>query len=227
MIPDFPMREQRPPRQRGKGPCSAWRTEDSQARAGREGDLPEATIAAPPPPLERSGFCAHQVTITTAHTRMAPFSLPSPDARGSSEPQFPSVKWASLEWRRATSVCVSRDGRAPARIPAGAGGWGQCRDSAGRARKGCPAGQTGRGCRRAARALPGLGRPGGDGKGGGPGAGRPWLEAGSGRGASCPGRTAAADQDGSGAPRPPAASGTPLKPAAETPRRSQDVSALR
>lgn len=95
------------------------------------------------------------------------------------------------------------------RSEAGTGGWGQRCDSTGRARKCCPAGLTSLGCKRAARALPGQGRPGGDGKGGWPGAGEPGLRAGSRRGAAAR-RAAAANRDGTVVLRPPAASGAPL-----------------
>lgn len=105
-------------------------------------------------------------------------------------------------------MCGGVAGRQPGSA-AGTGGWGQRCDSAGRARKGCPAGLTSLGCKRAARTLPGQGRPGGDGKGGWPGAGDPGLRAGSGRGASA-GCAAGANQDGSVVLRPPAASGAPL-----------------
>lgn len=145
--------------------------------------------------------------MATAH--LAPISRPSPDDRGSSRAQFSSVKWASP---KPGGLGAEGSGRAPPAPGAGAGRWGLLRDSAGRARKGCPASQTGPGCKRAVRSLPGSGRPGGDGKGGRPGAGSPGLEAGSGRGAGCAGRAAAADQDESRAARPPAASGAPLKP---------------
>lgn len=118
--------------------------------------------------------------ITTADT---PF-IPCPNDCGSPEPQIPRVKWASLEWERDRGVCVGGATRSQPGSETGAGGWGQRCDSAGLARKGGPAGLTGPGRQGAARALPGQSRPGGDGKGGRPGADEPGLGAGSGRGAA-------------------------------------------
>ena len=62
----------------------------------------------------------------------AHISLPSLDDRSSSRPQFPSVKWASLE---SGGLEESVAGRWPA-SEAGAGGWGQRCESAGRAFEG-------------------------------------------------------------------------------------------
>lgn len=95
-------------------------------------------------------------------------------------------------------MCVGGAPRSQPGSETGAGGWGPRCDSAGRARKGCPAGLTG------------PGRPGPPGPRRGRAA-RGVTGRGAGRAPPAPAsRAAAADQDGSGAPRPPAASGAPL-----------------